>query len=98
SRSPPSCSSASSSRPRCKARETSVSGYTPMTLAAVLPHINAALNAISTVLLIVAYGLIRSGRRTAHRKVMLAALTVSAVFLVTYLTYHFTAPVFVFPG
>ena len=69
-----------------------------MTLVAVLPHVNAALNALSTVLLIVAYTLIRSGRRAAHRKVMLTALTVSAAFLVTYLTYHFTAPVFVFPG
>lgn len=69
-----------------------------MTIAAVLPHVNAALNALSTVLLIVAYVLIRAGRRSAHRKVMIAALTVSAVFLASYLTYHFTAPVFVFPG
>jgi putative membrane protein len=33
-----------------------------------------------------------------HRKVMIAALSVSAIFLVSYLTYHFTAPIFVFPG
>lgn len=65
---------------------------------AVLPHVNAALNATSAVLLIIAYALIRAGRREAHRRVMIAALIVSAVFLVCYLTYHFTAPVFVFPG
>ena len=69
-----------------------------MELTAILPHLNAALNATSTVLLLIAYGLIRAGKRSAHRKVMIAALSVSAVFLASYLTYHFTAPVFVFPG
>ena len=62
-----------------------------MELTAVLPHVNAALNATSTVLLIIAYALIRSGRREAHRRVMIVALIVSAIFLVCYLTYHFTA-------
>jgi uncharacterized membrane protein YozB (DUF420 family) len=69
-----------------------------MELTAVLPHVNAALNATSAVLLLIAYVLIRRGHREAHRRVMTAALAVSAVFLVCYLTYHFTAPVFVFPG
>ena len=69
-----------------------------MSLVAVLPHVNAALNALSTVLLIIAFALIRMGQRAAHRKVMIAALCVSSVFLVSYLTYHFTAPVFKFPG
>lgn len=69
-----------------------------MELSAVLPHVNAALNSTSVVLLITAYALIRAGRREAHRRVMIAALSVSAVFLVCYLIYHFTAPVFVFPG
>jgi putative membrane protein len=66
--------------------------------AAVLPHINAALNATSTVLLLIGFTLIRTGRRAHHRKVMIAALIVSAVFLVLYLLYHFTAPIFVFKG
>jgi len=69
-----------------------------MTTATVLPHVNAALNALSTVLLIIGFMLIRSGRREQHRKVMISALVVSAVFLASYLTYHFTAPIFVFPG
>lgn len=69
-----------------------------MDTATVLPHVNAALNALSTILLIIGFVLIRSGRRDVHRKVMLAALAVSAVFLISYLTYHFTAPTFVFPG
>lgn len=69
-----------------------------MNTAAILPHVNAALNALSTVLLIVGYLLIRRGRREQHRKVMLGALAVSALFLASYLVYHFSAPIFVFPG
>jgi putative membrane protein len=69
-----------------------------MTTAALLPHVNAVLNSISTVLLLIGFILIKSGRKEAHRKVMTAAIVVSAVFLVSYLTYHFTAPIFVFPG
>ncbi|MBB4287172.1 DUF420 domain-containing protein [Roseospira goensis] len=69
-----------------------------MDTAAVLPHVNAGLNALSTVLLVAGYVFIRAGRRDAHRAAMLGALGVSAAFLVSYLTYHFTAPMFVFPG
>lgn len=69
-----------------------------MTTASVLPHVNAVLNAISTVLLIIGFMLIRAGRRDVHRKVMISALAVSAAFLASYLVYHFTAPIFVFPG
>ena len=63
-----------------------------------LPHITAGLNALAVILLLVAYGLIRSGRQSAHRKFMLAAVAVSALFLAFYLFYHFTSPIFVFTG
>ena len=53
-----------------------------------LPAVNASLNAISGVLLLVAYGLIRARRIEQHRKVMLAAFTTSALFLVCYVVYH----------
>ncbi|MBL8630586.1 MAG: DUF420 domain-containing protein [Rhodospirillaceae bacterium] len=69
-----------------------------MTTADVLPHVNASLNAISTVLLLIGFALIKSGNRDGHRKVMFAAAVVSAIFLACYLIYHFTAPIFVFPG
>lgn len=69
-----------------------------MTTATVLPHVNAALNAISTVLLLLGFFFIKTGRRDSHRKAMFAAAVVSAVFLACYLVYHFTAPIFVFPG
>jgi putative membrane protein len=69
-----------------------------MSAAEILPHLNAALNTISTVLLITGFAMIRTGRREAHKKVMISAIIVSAIFLIFYLIYHFSAPIFVFPG
>lgn len=69
-----------------------------MNTATFLPHITATLNAASVVLLLIGFALIRSGDRVHHRKVMISAVVVSAVFLVCYLVYHFTAPIFVFKG
>lgn len=69
-----------------------------MDTASTLPHVNAALNSVTIVLLLAGLVLIRTGRRDAHRAVMAAAIGVSALFLVSYLVYHFTAPIFVFPG
>jgi uncharacterized membrane protein YozB (DUF420 family) len=53
-----------------------------------LPALNAVLNASSAVLLATGYVLIRRGRRDAHKRVMLAALVSSALFLTSYLVYH----------
>ena len=53
-----------------------------------LPALNAALNAASALLLLAGYLLIRAGRREAHRRAMLAALCCSALFLSSYLVYH----------
>ena len=53
-----------------------------------LPALNAILNATSAGLLALGYALIRRGRRDAHQQVMQAALACSALFLVSYLTYH----------
>lgn len=66
--------------------------------ASLLPHLNAALNAVSAVLLLAARILIARRRIDAHRRAMLAALGVSALFLVSYLAYHYAAPIFVFRG
>ena len=53
-----------------------------------LPAVNATLNAVSGVLLIVAYALIRARRIEQHRRVMIAAFATSALFLLCYLVYH----------
>jgi uncharacterized membrane protein YozB (DUF420 family) len=53
-----------------------------------LPTLNALLNATSAVLLATGWVLVRRRRLDAHRRVMTAAFTVSALFLVSYLVYH----------
>ena len=57
----------------------------------IFPPINATLNGLSTVLLIVGFLLIKAGRRKAHQAVMTGALVSSALFLACYLTYHYGA-------
>jgi uncharacterized membrane protein YozB (DUF420 family) len=54
-----------------------------------LPTLNAALNTTSAALVLAGWWLIRHGRRDAHRRAMLLALGSSALFLVSYLAYHF---------
>jgi uncharacterized membrane protein YozB (DUF420 family) len=53
-----------------------------------LPAVNASLNAVSGVLLTIAYVLIRNRRIAAHRAVMIAAFVTSSLFLICYLVYH----------
>ena len=69
-----------------------------MSLASFLPHLNATLNAVTMILLIAGFTLIRRKKQYTHRVMMLTALVVSALFLVSYLVYHFTAPIMVFSG
>jgi uncharacterized membrane protein YozB (DUF420 family) len=54
-----------------------------------LPTLNAVLNSISTIFLATGYYLIKKGRPEAHKKAMLAALVSSALFLTSYLIYHY---------
>ena len=53
-----------------------------------LPAVNATLNALSGLLLLVAYILIRTRRIAAHRTVMIAAFATSSLFLICYVVYH----------
>lgn len=52
-----------------------------------LPPINAGLNALATVLLVVGRGLARRGEVERHRLVMLSAFAVSSLFLVCYVAH-----------
>jgi uncharacterized membrane protein YozB (DUF420 family) len=54
-----------------------------------LPALNAILNGTAGLLILAGWALIRRGHRVAHKRVMLAAVACSAVFLVSYLTYHY---------
>jgi len=53
-----------------------------------LPAVNATLNAISGVLLLIGYFLIRARRIELHRRFMIAAFVASSLFLVSYVVYH----------
>jgi uncharacterized membrane protein YozB (DUF420 family) len=53
-----------------------------------LPTLNAILNASSAALLMLGHRKIKQGDRQSHRRYMIAAFSVSGVFLVSYLTYH----------
>ena len=63
-----------------------------------LPHLNAALNALTIVLLAAGYHFIRRREVSRHRMCMLAAAVVSAAFLVSYLIYHFNSGLAKFGG
>jgi len=54
-----------------------------------LPHVNASLNALATVLLVAGYVLIKRRQEAAHKWTMLACFVVSVLFLASYLTYHY---------
>jgi putative membrane protein len=51
-----------------------------------LPLLNAILNALSTVALLIGYGFIMKRRLVPHRNAMFAAFFFSSIFLVSYLT------------
>ena len=63
-----------------------------------LPALNATLNFISAVCLTSGYVLIRRGDRVNHQRAMLGALGTSALFLVSYVTYHLNVGSKPFPG
>ncbi len=52
-----------------------------------IPALNACLNGLATILMTAGFIFIKSGNREAHRKMMLSAGTVSAIFLVGYVTH-----------
>jgi uncharacterized membrane protein YozB (DUF420 family) len=54
-----------------------------------LPTVNATLNGIAAVLLVIGWVLIRRRKIQAHRAVMLSAFACSILFLVSYLVYHY---------
>lgn len=56
-----------------------------------LPALNATLNGIAAVLLVIAWIFIKNGNVTWHKRTMLAAVVASAAFLTSYVIYHANA-------
>ena len=69
-----------------------------MDLVPYLPTLNAILNGTAAVFLAAGYVHIRRGRTETHKRCMLAALTTSALFLISYVVYHSHAGSRPFPG
>jgi uncharacterized membrane protein YozB (DUF420 family) len=63
-----------------------------------LPALNATLNGIAGTLIVAGYVLIKRGEQRKHQWCMLGALATSAMFLVSYVTYHLNAGSKPFPG
>jgi putative membrane protein len=63
-----------------------------------IPALNATLNGLATVLITVGFICIKTGRKDAHRKVMMTAMVVSALFLVGYLSHKFLKGLAAGPG
>ncbi|HEX8251987.1 MAG TPA: DUF420 domain-containing protein [Thermoanaerobaculia bacterium] len=59
-----------------------------MTPVQFFPPLNATLNALSGVFLVIAYVCIRRKDIARHRRYMLSACTTSVLFLICYVTYH----------
>ena len=57
-------------------------------LVKILPHVNASLNGLATLMLVAGLVLIRRGHEAAHRRAMLGCFGISALFLVCYVVYH----------
>ncbi len=54
-----------------------------------LPTLNAILNGSAAILLIVAFYFIKQKNVKYHRRVMLSAFSVSTLFMISYITYHY---------
>lgn len=54
-----------------------------------IPALNATLNALATVLMTIGFVCIKTGRKDGHRRAMISAFAVSAVFLVGYVTHKY---------
>ena len=63
-----------------------------------LPALNACLNATSALFLLLGHGAIKRFEIARHRRLMVAAAITSALFLVSYLTYHARVGSVHFPG
>jgi len=72
-------------------RELKVKAGRRASWARKLPAVNATLNGSCALLLMLGWAMIRSGRIRGHAACMISAVVVSAVFLGSYLLYHYEA-------
>ncbi len=61
---------------------------------AILPTVNAALNGLAGVMLVIGFVFIKRRNRTAHATMMISSFVTSMVFLTCYLAYHYALHVY----
>ena len=61
---------------------------TSTNLVKTLPYLNAFLNSCSAICLFLGVRSIKNGDKEKHIKLMISSLIFSAVFLLSYITYH----------
>lgn len=64
----------------------------PKELVMSLPPMNAVINSLTSLLLVLALIFVKQGKIELHKKTMFAALGMGALFLVSYVLYHSSAP------
>ena len=63
-------------------------GMEGMIDVSILPLVNASLNGLTSLLLIIGFILIRLNKQNAHKSIMLTAFGTSTLFLISYIIYH----------
>jgi putative membrane protein len=61
-----------------------------------LPHLNAAINSLTSVLLISGFGFVKFKRTRVHRFIMTTSVFMGIIFFISYLVYHYSVPGTVF--
>lgn len=64
----------------------------------ILPALNASINGITSLVLIMAVWAIKNSKRILHERLMFSALGLSVLFLLSYVAYHSLAPSTKFGG
>lgn len=74
-------------------QKVDMGGWTKM-----LPHVNAGINTLTALLLILGYYFVRQNNVAAHRRTMTSAFLLGSTFLVGYVLYHMSNDSTVFGG
>lgn len=56
----------------------------------ILPHLNGVINSLTCITLIVGLVAIKRGDQSTHKKAMITSFSLGAIFLISYVIYHFS--------
>lgn len=70
--------------------------YTGDSWVRFLPHLNGIINTATSLILVAGFFFIRKGNKELHKTAMVSAFILGAIFLISYIIYHSSAPSTVF--